>query len=681
MATDFDAKYGPAVGATKAVNFDDKYGPAVEDAAPAPVGDSSIVARASVPRPDSIPQLSKSFGKLTGKPSSLVQPEDTDPRARIGTMVGAKVASDVPGFLKSAITPPLVGLAATLPAEGKRFVDAVHGNDTGAANSVPDFLKKAIGVGVGTAGINSDQAAESFRNKDYLSAANEIATPLVENYALGKAAGIKGGAAIAPEFEAEQAQAARQAMRPRDRNNQFAKNVEAAHPAIQDELAKRPEAPASMQDWNDVFKSAKDNLWQQYEALLAQGSKFHGKVKGLLNAAPAEISGGVQQVKPIDTPGQLIDAEGRDYVRPAEPTAESTPEALSSRIAALNAKKDVGSMASSIPDRIFGPTNKHVDTLGPQASVVPRRVLSPTTEEGTQFLSGSDHPEMSGELTNPATLITRDPVKIKATLDRLKTVAGSPGFEAFTPSEKTMINGQIDRLGSLIQPGEAPKNYHGPMIDGNQIADAIAGSIDKRSALKYPGQADTIRNFADTYRRPLSPQEAEKFLEYANRESKSYFEAARQDPHQSPSMQANLAEGDALRKSLYSLLDNIEPGKAAQLKKTYGSLASLQDYLQKRLPVTERQSPVNLQQSINRPLAALQFAKGHPLAGAVQYGLSEYSKHLNDPLTQMNQAFSPKSPGAVNSFFLPGAIGASSRTGVDLDTLKKAAQLAAQNIK
>ena len=73
----------------------------------------------------------------------------------------------------------------------------------------------------------------------------------------------------------------------------------------------------------------------------------------------------------------------------------------------MNAKKDIGSMASSVPDRIFGPTNKHVDTLGQQASVVPRRVLSPTTEEGTQFLSGGAHPEMSGELTNPATLISR----------------------------------------------------------------------------------------------------------------------------------------------------------------------------------------------------------------------------------------------------------------------------------
>lgn len=615
-----------------------------------------------------------------GSPRSLVQPADKLPEDRAITAIGAKVASDAPEFLKSAVTPMHVGLGTQLVGESKRFMDAVHGNDTGAATSVPDFFKKAIGTTAGAAGIDTSKVGEAVSNKDYPSAVAEIATPLAENYALGKAADLKPGLS-APEFEAEQVQSARQAMRPRDRNNQFAKNVETAHPAVQEELAKRPEAPASMEDWNDVFKSAKSNLWQQYEALLAQGSKFHGKVKALLNAAPGEIDTGVQQVKPTDTPGQLIDAEGRDFVRPAEPTPESAPEALSSRIAAMNAKKDVGSMASSIPDRIFGPPNQHVDTLGPQASVVPRRVLSPTTEEGTQFLSGGAHPEMSGELTNPATLITRDPVQIKATLNRLQGVANAPGFSAYSPSEQTMIRGQIDRLSSLVQPGEAPKNYHGPMIDGNKIADAIVGSIDKRSSLKYPGQADTIRSFADTYRRPLSPQEAEKFLEYANRESKSYFEASRQDPHQAPSMQANLAEGDALRSSLYSLLDNIEPGKAAQLKRTYGSLASLQDYLQKRLPVTERQSPINLQQSINRPLAALQFAKGHPVAGALQYGLSEYSKHLNDPMTQMNQAFSPKSPGAVNSFFLPGTIGAASRTGVDLETLKKAAQLAAQNLQ
>lgn len=340
----------------------------------------------------------------------------------------------------------------------------------------------------------------------------------------------------------------------------------------------------------------------------------------------------------------------------------------------MNAKKDIGSMASSVPDRIFGPTNKHVDALGQQASVVPQRVLSPTTEEGTQFLSGGAHPEMSGELTNPATLVSRDPAQIKATLNRLQGVAEAPGFASFSPSGQTMIRGQIHRLSSLVEPGEAPKNYHGPMIDGNKIADAITNSIDKRSALKYPGQAETIKNFADTYRRPLSPQEAETFLQYANRESKSYFEAARQDPHQTPSMQANVAEGDALRKELYRLLDKVEPGKASQLKKTYGSLASLQDYLQKRLPVVERQSPVNLQQSLNRPRALLEAIKGHSAVGAGTIALSGYIKHQNNPMPLMNKAFAPKGPGAVNSFFLPGAIGAASRTGVDLDTLRKAAR-------
>lgn len=557
-------------------------------------------------------------------PQSPVQPADTDPRARLGTAVGAKLAEDLPNFAKAAVTPLGYQMGKEAVTGAQKLYGAIKsGQNPEEATSVPDFLKRSASTLASVAGINVPNAIEAVQNKDYPSALAEIGTPLAENYALGKAAGIKPGLSN-PEFEAEQVQSARQAMRPRDRNLQFAKNVETAHPAIQEELAKRPEAPASMEDWNDVFKSAKTNLWQQYEALLAKGSKFQGKVKALLNAAPGEIDTGVQQVKPTNQPGKLLQAEDRPVVHGAE-----------------------------------GGAGEQEFNLQPPNS--------------PQFLSGNEHPEMSGQLTNPATLITRDPAQIKATLGRLQSVADAPGFAAFSPSEQTMIRGQIDRLSALIQPGAAPKNYHGPMIDGNKIANSIVGSIDKRSALKYPGQANTIREFADTYRRPLSPQEAEKFLEYANRESKSYFEAAKQDPHQSAGMQANIAEGNALRKSLYSLLDNVDPGKAAQLKRTYGSLASLQDYLQKRLPVAERQSPISLQQSINRPLAALQFAKGHPLAGAVQYGLSEYSKHLNDPLMQMNQAFMPKSVGMMKSFFLPGAVGAAARPRVDLDTLKKAA--------
>lgn len=540
MATDFDAKYGAPVkppGGAGSINYDDKYGPAIAaPTADAPIDDGSAVALASVPRPASLriaggvapgqPQLTKnSKGVLVGKPAPLVQPEDTDPRAALGTAIGAKVASDVPNFLKSAVTPALVPLAGQLGDESERFATALKtGTDPGAAKSVPDFLGKAAKTAAGAVGIDTSKLAEAARNKDIPSMISEGAVPLAENYALGKAAGLKNGIE-APELAAENASLARRALRPRDANLQFAKSTERAAPAIQEELAQREAPPASLEDWNDVFKTVKNRVWSQYKQLLDQTK---------------------------------------------------------------------GAPAPSVIDQMKGGT----------------------------------------------------PVS------------------------------QIENQGKPVTPNEY-------VIDGNKIADAITSSIDKRSALKNPTTAKAISDFADTYRRPLAPHEAEQFLEYANRESKPYFDLASRDPHQAPWMQANVAEGNALRKELNGTLDKIDPGAASQLKQTYGSLSSLHDYLQKRLPVVERQNSVNLQQSINRPFAAATYAAGHPLSGALQFILSEAQKRANDPVNQLNQAFMPRGPGLVNGTIMPGAIGAAARQQPgspvgSLDKLKKAAQSVTQ---
>ena len=56
----------------------------------------------------------------------------------------------------------------------------------------------------------------------------------------------------------------------------------------------------------------------------------------------------------------------------------------------------------------------------------------------------------------------------------------------------------------------------GAMIDGNEVADAMMNSIDKRTALQRPELVERVQRIADTYRRLMPVEEAEDFLQSAN---------------------------------------------------------------------------------------------------------------------------------------------------------------------
>jgi len=60
-------------------------------------------------------------------------------------------------------------------------------------------------------------------------------------------------------------------------------------------------------------------------------------------------------------------------------------------------------------------------------------------------------------------------------------------------------------------------------IDGNAIADRMVSSIDKRTRVQSPEIAEKIQRIADTYRRPITLEEAEDFLQSANNELHSFY--------------------------------------------------------------------------------------------------------------------------------------------------------------
>lgn len=150
-------------------------------------------------------------------------------------------------------------------------------------------------------------------------------------------------------------------------------------------------------------------------------------------------------------------------------------------------------------------------------------------------------------------------------------------------------------------------------IDGNQIADAMMKSIDKRTALQDPGLVERITKVADTYRRSMPVEEAEDFLQSANNDLHSYYaknKVGRQIAERDPATGHVVAEADALRDTLYSKLDELTGPGAADLKQRYGALSNVEHELLRRKNVAARQQPESLAEQLSMARAYGKIAVG-----------------------------------------------------------------------
>lgn len=150
-------------------------------------------------------------------------------------------------------------------------------------------------------------------------------------------------------------------------------------------------------------------------------------------------------------------------------------------------------------------------------------------------------------------------------------------------------------------------------IDGNAIADEMVNSIDPRMALKNPGLAQSVKKFADSYRRPINLQEAEDFLQSANNELHSYYaknKVGRRVAQGDPEVASTVAEADAIRDNLYKTLDNLTGPGAADIKKQYGALSNVEEEMLSRKNVAARQQPVSLAEQMSMARGYGKIAKG-----------------------------------------------------------------------
>jgi hypothetical protein len=198
---------------------------------------------------------------------------------------------------------------------------------------------------------------------------------------------------------------------------------------------------------------------------------------------------------------------------------------------------------------------------------------------------------------------------------------------------------------------EYQQSYRDPNVDEavntTPVADAIRKTVTKRQTEQNPGLVDQINKIADTYDdRNLSVGDIEDRVRELNNETAA-IEArynmqkriAKADPANAPIF----AERDTLRQLMLDKMDELSGEGAAELRKKYGALNSVEDAISRRIPVAERQNPMGLAKILSRGMAYGKMAGGiltlNPgllAEGYVQNLIHKNAEKLNNPdwLTQ-----------------------------------------------
>jgi hypothetical protein len=218
---------------------------------------------------------------------------------------------------------------------------------------------------------------------------------------------------------------------------------------------------------------------------------------------------------------------------------------------------------------------------------------------------------------------------------------------------------------------ELTQNFSDPhaaaQVETSKVADTIRSTVTQRMEEQNPNLAERINQIADTYEgRKLSVQDIEERVQDLNNETRAIEArhpadkwAAQNDPNNA----FVFAEKQALRNLLDSKMDELAgPGYQA-LKSRYGALKSVEDVIQRRIPVAERQAPESLSAVLSKAYAAGRVARGvlsaNPLdiaEGAVSLASQRRSARLNNPDYLTQQAFSKTQPSpgpAVEGEYMP----------------------------
>lgn len=235
----------------------------------------------------------------------------------------------------------------------------------------------------------------------------------------------------------------------------------------------------------------------------------------------------------------------------------------------------------------------------------------------------------------------------------------------------TEIKGTRDLLATTRQAKGAVwaevKELMGPHskleINGDKIADEIMGGITVRMRKEGKG-ADVLENMANTYRGKLSVEDAENILEEVNQDLIGYYSKSPKSKYAAetdPQLIADIRLAKALREQIDGTLSKVTGQSVNAIKKRYGALRELQEQLEARVLVAERQQMSNIPEQIQMvegPIGAVsELAQGRPISALGQLARPAIAKAIREfdaTDTKIERAFKMILDGGKKPKNIPG---------------------------
>lgn len=253
--------------------------------------------------------------------------------------------------------------------------------------------------------------------------------------------------------------------------------------------------------------------------------------------------------------------------------------------------------------------------------------------------------------------------EIARSLPLMRRSADSMGIDIENITPDQALQTADDAAGEAW--AEYKRNHLGPnadvMIDTQPVADAMRATVDNHMREQNPGLAAEIERVAKTFdNRQMPLGEVQSRVSTLNNETRNIEAKYPQDKAAAKIAQQNeyiFAQRDTLRGLMDEKLNSLSGPGAAELRKNYGALRSVQDVIQRRLNVVDRGAREPLAAIMAKAYAAGHIAtaviSGHPLGalgGILTMAAERRARALNDPnyLTQLafqkTKAAAPWSP-------------------------------------
>lgn len=217
-------------------------------------------------------------------------------------------------------------------------------------------------------------------------------------------------------------------------------------------------------------------------------------------------------------------------------------------------------------------------------------------------------------------------------------------------AEKAIVQAKKDVWSEIEQNYLGPNQHVG--LDTSAVADRMNNVVDGWTAIrkKQMGSlADEIQDGAANYDgQVMNVRTIEDRIQELNNELRSQqntFKVKEAELRNDPKFAGKFAELDGLRELESKAIDSLSGEGLSDLKQRYGSLKVMQDVVDRRIPVYERQNPVGGIPSVGRIAGAGNLAggawetiMGHPSEGVPQMGKGFAQLRMGQNLAKLNDS-------------------------------------------